>query len=116
MQEFQFLLHEPSARALELKLSGEIDMGTVGPLRDAVAAATASGDYDAVVFDLTEVGFMDSSALHLLTEAHRAMTAAGGRMTVVCPAANMRKIFELTGLDRVFSIVTDGGQQVAVAA
>jgi anti-sigma B factor antagonist len=28
----------------------------------------------------------------------------GGRLTVVCTDPNMRKVFEVTGLDRVFSI------------
>ena len=115
MEQFQVLLSEPRARALELKLSGEIDMGSVGAIQEAVLAATSSGDYDALIFDLSGVGFMDSSGLHLLTEAHRAMVASGGSMSVVGPAANLRKVFELTGLDRVFTIAGDR-EPIAVAA
>src|SRR4051812_7477745 len=64
MQQFQLLLSEPSTRVLELRLSGEVDMATVAPLRDTTRTAVASGDYDCVVFDLSGVSFMDSTGLH----------------------------------------------------
>src|SRR5690242_244506 len=84
MQNFQLLLTEPDRGVLELKLSGEIDMGTVAPLRDTTATAAASGDYQCLVMDLTGVSFMDSSGLHVLVETQRALNAAGRAMKVVC--------------------------------
>src|SRR6476619_3715742 len=76
--EFQFLTSEPSVGVLEFQVSGEVDMATVGPLKEAVDAAVASRDYESLVFDLCGVSFMDSAGLHVVAEAHRAMRLAGG--------------------------------------
>jgi anti-sigma B factor antagonist len=85
-------------------MSGELDLGTVTPLRDAARAA-AKDDYRALVFDLSRLDFIDSTGLHVLVEAHRAMLAAGRESKVVCSATTMLRIFELTGLSNVLDIV-----------
>jgi anti-anti-sigma factor len=116
MQDFQLLLVEPHARVLELRLSGEVDMATVTPLRTATRTATASSDYDCLVFDLSGVTFMDSSGLHVLAEAHRAMTGDGGAIRVICGAPHLRKVFELTGLDQLVPIFSDRVHALRAAA
>lgn len=115
MKDLQLLLTEPRERVLEMKVRGDIDMATVATLRDATRTAVQSRDYDTLVIDLLGVDFIDSSGLHVLTEAHRAMVVQGGTAQVVCAAANLLKVFELTGLDRVLSIV-DRREAVYAAA
>ena len=114
MKDLQLVLTEPHERVLEMKVRGDIDMATVPPLREAVRAAAASRDYDTLVIDLLGVDFIDSSGLHVLADADRAMVAQGGKTQVVCAAANLLKVFELTGLDQVLSIV--GRRDAAHAA
>lgn len=116
MQEFQLLLGEPSAGALELRLFGEVDLATVAPLREATQKAVASRDYQCLIFDLTAVTFMDSSGLHVLAETNRKMIAAGGGTKVVCGPGSLRKIFDLTALDRVLTIVGERDDALVVAA
>jgi anti-anti-sigma factor len=116
VQDFQLLLSEPTERILELTLIGEVDHATEGPLREATRTAIASGDYDTLVFDLRRLSFMDSTGLHVLTTAHREMVEAGGATKIVCDSSNLLKIFELTGLDRFFSVVSTRDEAIAVAA
>jgi anti-sigma B factor antagonist len=116
VQDLQLLITEPQDRVLELRLAGAIDMATVEPLRDAARRCAASGEYDALVIDLLGVDFIDSSGLHALMDAHRGMSTAGGRTTVVCAAANLLKVFELTGLTELLSIVDDRPEAYAAAA
>ena len=116
MQDFQLLLGEPSAGVLELRLFGEVDMATVVPLREATRTAVASRDYQCLVFDLSGVTFMDSSGLHVLAETNRKMIAAGGGTKVVCGSGSLRKIFELTALDRVLTIVGERDDALVAAA
>ena len=116
MVEFQLLLSEPNESTLVLNLSGEADIATVGPLREATKAAVTSGDYQTLVFDLTHLTFMDSTALHVLAETDRRMRRSGGGTKVVCDNRNLLKIFELTGLDRLFTIVPERTAALAVAA
>jgi anti-sigma B factor antagonist len=52
-----------------IRVVGEIDYETSGSLRDAVVGALATARGESVVFDLGEVGFMDSSGLAVLIEA-----------------------------------------------
>jgi len=116
VQDFQLLLSEPSTGVLEFKLAGEVDMATVGPLKEATKTAASSGDYDCLLFDLTGLTFIDSTGLHALTEANRAMKARGGRVQMVCAPGNLLKVFELTGLDQIFPIVHSRAEAFSIAA
>lgn len=116
MQDLQLLLSEPSDGVLEFKLSGEIDIATVTPLKDAARKALASEAYSCLVFDLTGVTFMDSTALHVLAEANRRMSAKGGGVRLVCSCDNLLKVFSLTGLDQVLSIYRERSDAFALAA
>jgi anti-sigma B factor antagonist len=113
MVAFELLLSEPSEGVLVMNLSGELDMATAGPLREACKTALASGDCNTLVFDLTQLEFIDSTGLHVLTEARREITAKGGRARMVCPEGNILKVLELTGLDKLFGVV--GERTLALA-
>ena len=116
MQDFQLLLTEPSDGVLELTLIGEVDLGTVEPLRAATQTAAGSGDYNCLIFDLTRLGFIDSSGLHALTDAHKAMARIGGTTKIICGHGNLLKLFEITGIDQIVSIVGSRDEAIAVAA
>jgi anti-sigma B factor antagonist len=116
MVDFQLLLSQPGERTLLMTLSGELDMETTEPLREASRAATASGDYDSIVFDLTELTFVDSSGLHALTDIHRKMTEAGGTTRIVCSNSSMLRLFALTGLADYFTIVPERTAAFEIAA
>jgi hypothetical protein len=44
------------------------------------------------------------------------MVARGGTTKLICAPGNLMKVFELTGLDRVFPIVGTRAEAMAVAA
>jgi anti-anti-sigma factor len=116
MNNFQILLHEPDEGVLVIALSGEVDLGTVLPVSDAARAATDSGDYRCIIFDLTKLDFLDSSGLRVLVECHNKMVASGGAMRVVNTSTGIAKVLEITGLDRVFEIVADRPTALALVA
>jgi anti-sigma B factor antagonist len=80
-----------------LSMEGEIDISTaprlLSALNDAVAEAMRS-----VVIDLTSVGFMDSTGLALLINAHHRLTRRRKGFAVVCPAGPLRRVFEITDM------------------
>ncbi len=80
-----------------LMVEGEIDVASaprlIAALNDAVTQATRS-----VVIDLTSVGFMDSTGLALLINAHRRLTRQRKGFAVVCPAGPLWRVFELTDM------------------
>ena len=69
-----------------------------GLLDDLAAGGTA------IVVDLTDATFIDSTMLRVLLNVSKRLRPGGGELLVVCSEHNIRKIFEITLLDRVFTI------------
>jgi len=57
-----------------------------------------------VVVDLSKATFIDSTTLGVLVGGVKRLRPNGGALTIVCTDQNICKIFEITGLDRVFTI------------
>jgi anti-sigma B factor antagonist len=92
-----------------LEVAGEVDLSSVGELRDALARA-AETQAARVVLDLSGVGFMDSTGLTALVLAHRALDVPERRFAVICPEGPVRRLLELAGLDRIVSVHADRAQ------
>jgi anti-anti-sigma factor len=82
-----------------IRLTGEVESSEATGLRDAVLAALADGA-TRVVFLCADLSFIDSSGLNVLAHAARVVQAQGGGVTVVDPRPNLRRLLELTRLDR----------------
>jgi hypothetical protein len=50
--------------------------------------------------------FVDSTALHVLIRAARQLDGTEGELIVAAPDPNVRRVFGITGFDRLFSIVS----------
>jgi anti-anti-sigma factor len=75
--------------------SGELDVATVDPVREALNGAVAAGARRLVV-DLRAVSFLDSITVAMLVHASRRV---GGRFAVATrPDSYARLIFEVAGL------------------
>jgi anti-anti-sigma factor len=85
-------------------VSGEIDVSTSGELRSALRDPHARAA--AVVLDLRDVTFMDSSGLGVIVGQHKRAREEGyGFAVAIAGAANVRRILELSGLTDVLRIV-----------
>lgn len=67
-----------------------------------------------LVLDLSGVTFLDSMALGVLLGGLKRLKEKGGRMRVVAPRPEIRRIFEVTLLDRLFDL--DSSRDAALAA
>lgn len=95
-------------RALEggihvVTVEGEADLHSSPRLKAALIEAIDEGAHTIVV-DMTETTFIDSSALGVLLGVLKRVRPAGGSVLLVVPDRNVRRIFELTLLDRVFTL------------
>ena len=57
-----------------------------------------------LVIHLGAVSYMDSSGVGTLVEIYRRTKEYGGRMVLVAPTVRVRGVFEITKLDRFFTI------------
>jgi anti-anti-sigma factor len=79
-------------------LTGEHDLGTTPRVREALAGAAAQSK--AIMVDLCEATFVDSSILGALLEARRGALESDRGFAVVCSgeAEPVRRVLEVTGL------------------
>lgn len=81
---------------------GELDQATAPELRGALDEAVANGG--GVCVDLSECSFIDSSGLSLLVETQRRLGDADRGFAVCAPRTEVRRLFELTGVDAAVGI------------
>jgi anti-sigma B factor antagonist len=86
-----------------IALTGEVDLYTAPELKTQMLDGIANGAKDVVV-DFTNTTFIDSTTLGVLVGGVKRLREKGGRLSIVCSDRNITKIFEITGLDRVFTI------------
>jgi anti-sigma B factor antagonist len=105
---FDFSLSEDrsTAGAHVIAVSGEVDIFTAPELKRAIGAAI-DGGARAIVVDLSETRFLDSTALGVLIGAVKRLRLVDGRMVIVNTEPSTAKTFEITGLDQIFEIVAD---------
>ena len=94
----------PSEGCRLVAASGEIDAHTAPRLRERVHGVLAEAGVRHLVIDLSGATFLDSSALGVLIGALKRMGEREGRLDIVVPASPVRRIFEITALDRVFAL------------
>ena len=88
-----------AAETLVVEVVGEVDMATAPELAQAIDAEVLNESVRRVVVDLTDVTFLDSSALNALVHGQRELTERKIVFRVVSPAdQNVRRIFEIAQL------------------
>lgn len=95
-----------SDRVTVVEVHGQADLHTASELRAAMTDAIDLGAVSLVI-DLSEATFIDSMTLGVLLGAVKRLRPAGGGVSVVCTDPHIRRIFEITLLDRVFSLHSD---------
>jgi anti-sigma B factor antagonist len=86
-----------------IAVGGEIDVATAPQLREYLHRIISQG-HPTVVLDLLGVSFLDSTALGVLVGALKRCRELGGDLHVVVADPRIMKIFEITGLTKVFPI------------
>jgi anti-sigma B factor antagonist len=98
--------------AVVLEVRGECDIVNKLVMHAALEDALADAER-AVVVDLSDVSFMDSTGLALMLNAARRLTRRRLGFAVACPEGPVRRAFQVAGLDDCFKITA--GVQDALA-
>lgn len=85
-----------------LVVSGEIDSSTVDLLSSSlIPTPGGSGEFS---IDMAEVGFIDSSGLRVLIQAHQHAEQSQRTLMIVNPSPIVSRLFAVSGLDELFNI------------
>ena len=87
---------------LTLQLSGRLDTDTAAQLDDEIAALPDM--ITSLVMDMDDLEYVASSGLRVLLMATKTMRSRGGECTMVNVPDLIVEVFEMTGLDEVFTI------------
>jgi len=80
-------------------LHGELDIATAPELVQMLARLRHHGH--AVIVDLAEVTFMDSTGLTTLMDAHQRARSTGWSFAARRPSPAVRRVFDLAGVGRL---------------
>jgi anti-sigma B factor antagonist len=86
-----------------LAVKGEVDVYTAPRLREKLVELVSQGRHRIVV-DLEGVEFLDSTGLGVLVGGLKRLRSNDGDLGLVCTQSRILKVFEITGLTKVFSI------------
>ena len=89
-------------------LEGEVDVYTAPQLKQQMIVLLEKGAREIVV-DLTKVDYLDSTALGVLIGGLKRLREVEGNLMLICPSARIRRVFEITGLDKIFDIHNSEG-------
>jgi anti-sigma B factor antagonist len=100
---FQINDEEIDSTTHVIELGGEVDLYTAPEFKERLVELIESGK-KRIVVDLSKATFIDSTTLGVLVGGVKRLRPSGGSLALVCTDQNITKIFEITGLDRVFPI------------
>ena len=95
-----------------VNVEGEIDIYTAPRLRELLIDLAGKNSYQLVV-NMDKVGFLDSTGLGVLVGGLKRVRAHDGSLDLVCTQERILKIFQITGLTKVFGIHQTVDQAIA---
>jgi anti-sigma B factor antagonist len=99
-------VREAPGGAYVVDLSGEIDVYTSPKVKDAIGALI-DGEHYHLVINLEHVRYIDSTGLGVLIGGLKRVREHGGSVNLVCTNPQIKKIFDITGLVKIFGIFDD---------
>jgi anti-sigma B factor antagonist len=104
-----------------VSVEGDVDLYSAPELREQLAELSEEGA-PRIVLDLSRATFLDSMALGVLLGAKKRLAATGGELEIVVATPDVRRILEITMLNRIFVLhesreeAVPGGTQASSAS
>ena len=96
-----------------LDLDGEVDVYTAPVLRQEIVNQVDAG-VKHLLINLEKVGYLDSTGLGILIGGVKRLKEQDGWLRLVGPGPRITRIFEITGLNKIFDVYAT--EQDALAA
>ena len=100
---FDIKTEQLSDDAYVISLAGEVYLYTAPEFKQQLLEVIGEGA-KTVIVDFSDTTFIDSTTLGVLVGGVKRLRSNDGKLSLVCSDRNITKIFEITGLDKVFPI------------
>ena len=104
------ITHEVKDDINIVTMSGRIDAETAGTFEEKLREISEISSK--TILDFGEVSYMNSFGIGILVCAQKQQLTAGGNIKITHLQPNIRKIFQITYLTKVFEIFTDMGEAI----
>lgn len=95
-----------------LDLEGEVDVYTAPTLRQEIMDQVDGGVKHLLV-NLAKVEYLDSTGLGILIGGVKRIKEQNGSLKLVGPSARITRIFEITGLNKIFDVYASEGDALS---
>jgi len=102
----------PNDTTCLLEVEGEVDVYTSPQLKQEIVNLTDTG-VKHIIIDLSKVEYLDSTGLGVLIGALKRLREVEGNLALVGPGMRILRIFEITGLDKIFDIYSSADEAAA---
>ena len=104
-----------SARNLIVSVTGELDQHNASYLREQTDLKITHSNIKNLVFDFTNLDFMDSSGIGVIIGRYKLMRTMGGKVQIVVKKQSVKKILELSGVRKIVGIYENLSDAVKTA-
>jgi anti-sigma B factor antagonist len=98
---------DPASGSVIASVRGEIDLHNSPDLRGVLLELLAKHDPKRLILNLSQVPYMDSSAIAVLVELLQKMRRNGGRVFLTNLQPRVKGLLEIARLGSIFGIVND---------
>src|ERR1700693_404942 len=100
---FDIQTEQLSDGAYVIALAGGVGLYTAPECKQQLLDVCAQGA-NRIVVDFTNTTFIDSTTLGVLVGGVKRLRKNDGELSLICSDRHITKIFEITGLDKVFEV------------
>lgn len=93
-----------SGKLLVVQLSGELDHHSAAEVRSKVDDRLDRMDIKKLVFDFSEVTFMDSSGIGVIIGRYKKLSIRSGVVCIANVSGSIKRIFELSGIFKIVKV------------
>ncbi len=89
---------------LIIQPDGELDHHSARQAMDKIVEVVDSTLPRELLLDMSRLSFMDSSGIAVIVKTNRAVTELGGKMLIISPQQQPKKVIEAAGVERLVEI------------
>lgn len=98
---------EVVGNVLIVRLTGELDLHITDDMRNTLDTFLDDPQIKHVIFNLSQANYIDSSGLGVMLGRYKRVVQRGGKVLLVSPQPQVRKILELSGLMTIMEECND---------
>lgn len=106
-------IYVPKDKQLTLKITEEIDEHTTEKLRRKIDNEITRFLPRKVIFDFSNVSFMDSAGIGMLLGRYKVIKMIGGQLELANVNKQIERIFEISGILKIIPLVKNNEENVS---